>query len=100
MFARVTRIQVPAEQLDEAARRLNETSSTIQGVTGFRRAYLLVDRQRGEALTVTLWETREQLEASQGTARQLLTGVFDAVGGSVSEPGSYEVLIEVSPTAS
>ena len=95
MFARVFRLHVQSDRMDEFIQPMQETASAIRESNGFRAGYLLVDRQAGEAMTVTLWETEEDLQASSPAARQIVTGALQAAGATPSEPKTYEVAIEL-----
>ena len=57
-----------------------------------RGVYLLVDRQSGKVLTITLWESEEALRASEEETTQLRSehrGQWDQV--PTAEAGSQEV---------
>jgi len=66
---------------------------TLQEVKGFEGVYLLVDRQSGKVLTITLWESAEALRASEEEANQLRSehrGDWQQEDGGVER---YEVAI-------
>lgn len=44
-----------------------ELLPTAQRSGGFDGMYVLVDRESGNALTLTLWESREAMQASEET---------------------------------
>lgn len=76
--------------------RKNRSSGGIPGV------YLLVDRQSGKVLTITLWESEEALRSSEEEATQLRSehsGQWDQVpttqasGQEVAGVERYEVAI-------
>ena len=94
MFARSFRIQAPPERLEAGLRALRESSDAVRGLPGFRRAYALVDHQRGELTALTLWASAEARDAAQPHARDILAGVVRALGGEISEPQQYEVALE------
>lgn len=94
MFARSFRIQAPPARLEEGLRVLRESSDAVRGLPGFRHAYALVDHQRGELTTLTLWASAEARDAAQPHARDILAGVVRALGGELSEPQQYEVALE------
>ena len=72
MFASVSTYQGPPEQIDEGLRYAQENIvPSLQEVEGFEGVYLLVDRQSGKVLTVTLWESEEALRASEEEANKL-----------------------------
>jgi heme-degrading monooxygenase HmoA len=99
VFARVTRIQGTPDHIDETVKRIEESTPQVQQLAGLQRAMLLVDRQAGEALTVTFWDTREHMEAARPAARQILVGVAGSLGGGLSEPRVYEVASDVGPAS-
>src|ERR687893_3315418 len=103
MFASVFTFQGPPDQIDQGVRYAQENIvPTLQEVEGFEGIYLLVERQSGKVLTVTLWESEEALRASEEEAKQLRSehrGRWDQV--PTAEAGSqvaagverYEVAI-------
>ncbi len=101
MYARVFSIHASPDQLDQGIQRLQETAGPVQASSGFRGGYFLVDRQSGNGMTVTLWESEEAMQASLPSAREILSGVVDAIGGgTLSEPKGYEVAVELQPSSS
>ena len=95
MFARMFRIRASADRLDEGLRVLRESSEQIRALAGFRQGYALVDRQGGELVTVTFWESEAAMTAAQPQAREILAGAIQAVGGDLSGPNQYEVGLEL-----
>jgi heme-degrading monooxygenase HmoA len=63
MFARVSTIHGTPEHLEEAIGYLN-APATFRQAQGFKGNYLLVDRQSGKMLTITLWETEADMQAT------------------------------------
>jgi heme-degrading monooxygenase HmoA len=57
---------------------------------GFEGAYVLVDRERGASVSITLWASREALEASEGQARRFLAQ-WAAVSGREPRVEAFEV---------
>ena len=95
MVARVFRIRASADRLEATLRALEATTEELRAATGLRHAYVLLDRQGGELMTVTLWESEAAMTASQARARELIAGVVQAAGGEVSGPTMYEVGLEI-----
>ena len=72
MFASVSTYQGPPDQIDDGLRYAQENIvPSLQEVEGFEGVYLLVDRQSGKVLTITLWESEEALRASEEETTQL-----------------------------
>ena len=63
MYARVSTIHGAPEHVEEAIRYLAEQTAFRQA-KGFRGNYLLVDRKSGKLVTMTLWETEADLQAT------------------------------------
>jgi len=96
MWARFNHWQAPLHDLDtaiaEARRYGDELKPQKRQEPGFRGMYSFVDRQTGQGLTVTLWDSETDLQASAATAdRQRKAGIARS-GGDIGQIDSYEVL--------
>jgi len=69
MYARVTINEVRSGKLDETVSHVqNSLLPAAKLQPGFKGFYLLTDRRNNRALTISLWETQDALEAtSQGS---------------------------------
>lgn len=57
-------------------------------------AILLVDRESGEAISITLWEDEQTLRASEDAANALRADAADQMGASQAPAvGRYEVAV-------
>jgi heme-degrading monooxygenase HmoA len=66
MFARMLRMQVKPERIEEAARLFaGDVVPGCRAQAGYRGAYFLVDRKLGECVPVTLWETEADMLATE-----------------------------------
>jgi heme-degrading monooxygenase HmoA len=95
MFARMFRIRASADRLEEGLQVLRGSSEDVRAMAGFRHGYALIDRQAGELVTVTFWESETAMNAAQPRAREILAGAVQAIGGDVSGPNHYEVGLEL-----
>ena len=108
MFASVSTYQGPPDQIDEGVRYAQENIvPTLQEVEGFEGVYLLVDRQSGKVLTITLWESEEAMLASEEEADQLRSehrGRWDQVpsaeAGGQEDAGVEGYEVALSPERS
>jgi heme-degrading monooxygenase HmoA len=92
MYARVTTVEGQADRLDEGIRTFQEqTVPFLQGQAGFQNAYLLVDRQRGRALAVSLWESSGAMQQTEETIAQQRQQVAQQMGASTPTVERYEV---------
>ena len=95
MFARVITAQAGAEGLDNAIRLARQQLPSARQQPGLQGFYLLTNAETGKLVTISLWETREQMEAvGRGTA----TGVHDqdvaAMGITTPSLETYEVTMQ------
>jgi heme-degrading monooxygenase HmoA len=68
----VTWLEGSPEQAREAIEAVRTLAlPAIAGAPGFGELLLLIDRDHGRALTITTWEAREDLDASEELARRL-----------------------------
>jgi heme-degrading monooxygenase HmoA len=66
MHARILRMQVKPERIDEAARLFAEdVVPSCHNQPGYRGAYFLVERKLGECVPITLWETEAEMMATE-----------------------------------
>jgi heme-degrading monooxygenase HmoA len=96
MFARVAMYDIPADRIDDATESFQQALDEIRGMTGLAGAYLLVSTDSGRAVTMTLWESRAEMEASRVTASRLRSEAAGALGGSVVNADEYEVTVQES----
>ncbi len=81
MFAHVVTARAEAEDFDNLTRLVRDALPGIPQQPGFRGFYLLRDAQSGKLMTVSLWETEEDLQASvaraagQAAITALVTGL-------------------------
>src|SRR3954451_12656372 len=97
MHARVSSYEGDVDALIEGFRR---QADLVRQLDGFARAFLLVDRAAGRAVTVTLWDFEEALAASASRAAHLRDEASETAGATIGSVDSYEVALEVKPRAS
>jgi heme-degrading monooxygenase HmoA len=66
MFARVITAQAEAKGFDDIIRLAQQQLPGARHQPGFKGAYLLTDAETGKVITISLWDTREQMEAVAG----------------------------------
>jgi heme-degrading monooxygenase HmoA len=74
MFARVITAQAGAEGLDEAIHVFQQQLPGARQQPGFKGFYLLTDQETARLSIISLWETREQMEA---VGRGTKAGIHD-----------------------
>jgi heme-degrading monooxygenase HmoA len=92
MFARVITAQAEPEGFDSLVRVLGEQAPSARQQPGFKGFYLLTDTEAGKIITISLWETREQMEAVAGRASDS-SGIHAVPAPGISSPHleTYEV---------
>ena len=92
MFARVGTYDKGG---DEVVQGFQSQTDALQQVDGFKGAYFLVDRDGDKAMTVTLWESREALDASAERAQQMRDDATTQAQASTVSVDNYEVAIQL-----
>ena len=92
MFARVATYSGDAEELVHG---FEAATSELEQMDGFVHAYFCVDRQGGKALTMTVWENEQALEASAEKAHQLRSRATEPSGATTDSVSSFEVVLTV-----
>ena len=94
MHARLTRIEAPAERLDEMARQFEQqTLPQIQGIDGFKGYQLLGDRANGIAIAIVYWDSAEAMQASEEAVKAARQQAAEAAGArSAPVVERYEVV--------
>jgi heme-degrading monooxygenase HmoA len=96
MFARVARYRFPEPRYDEAVEAFRGAAEQLRDIAGNTGGYLLVDRDNCTAITVTFWEDRGALEASEVRASRLRSEAISEVEGEVQAVDRCEVVLDFS----
>ena len=100
MYARVTRVQTKTDEIDEVDRTAEEkVLPDLEKDPGFKGVYVLGDRQSGDTLIITMWETQEAEEASREKVRERLGIMKDHFAGPPEPSVTYEVISSMVPAA-
>ena len=80
MFARVTTLQTSPDRIEESVQFVREQAlPAMQKRPGFQTMYYLIDRQAGRAMAIALWDTEEDVLATEEQARQLRATAVEGV---------------------
>jgi hypothetical protein len=91
MHARVTTLHGPNIDAGIESYRANVVSYARQAGHG---AILLVDRENGETISITLWSDEAAMRASEESANKLRANAAANIGGSETPTvGRYEVAV-------
>ncbi len=98
MHARVsTYAGITPDRAEDGIRAFQSSADALQELDGFEGAYLLMDRDAGTAMTITLWSSEEAAQASAERATQIRTQAASATDMSVERVDTYEVAMHVQP---
>lgn len=92
MHARVSTYE---GQADELVKAFDSVTGPLEELEGFSRAYFLVDRDGGRAMSITLWESEDALDASVERANQMREQASDRAGASIQSVDHFEVALTV-----
>ena len=95
LFGRVTEIKGSPERVDEMLEHLR--GAVIPGVRamdGSKGFIALVDRDSGQAMGISLWESREAMVEARNRAARLRDESAQSAGGDVAGVAEYELAIE------
>ncbi len=96
MFARIaTYAAEPSPyRIEQGIRRAREKAlPRLRQMDGYRRAYFLVDHQRGRAVSISLWESEEAMRTSEQVVRTLRDEIAGGLGTETVDVEHYEVAI-------
>jgi hypothetical protein len=93
VHARVSTYDLSTDKLDEGIRSFREAIGRIRQLDGFQEALFLVDRENGQALTITFWDRADSMVASSVSASRARSDAARAADGEVRSTCEYEVAI-------
>jgi heme-degrading monooxygenase HmoA len=96
MFARVSRYTGDAERLRAG---FEAVTDELERVDGFAQGFFLTNAESSRAISITLWDSSEALEASAERAHQMRTQATEPADATVESVESYEVVLTVQPAA-
>jgi heme-degrading monooxygenase HmoA len=97
MFARVSAYHAD-EDTDRLLESFQDTIGPLQQVEGFSHAYFLVDRDTGNAVALTIWESEDAMAASEAGGEERRRHRSEAGAATVESVDHYHVsLLAVAP---
>jgi heme-degrading monooxygenase HmoA len=93
MLARVLTAQATPDQLDAAVTLAREQLPVVVERPGFHGFYLLTDAQTGKVISISLWDTQEQLDAVEAKAAEIRREAAPELGAPSLLVETYEVTL-------
>jgi hypothetical protein len=93
VLSRVNFLETAPDRIDDVARVVREVvHPAISAERGYVGYLVLGDRETGQALGVTLWNSERDRETSDAKARQIRPVVEAETGGAMRAVEQYDVL--------
>jgi hypothetical protein len=90
MFARVVTIEGKPEKVDEGIRYFwEQLIPTARSLHGFKDGYIMVDRKTGKLVSIVMWESLKDIQATSATADKKLSERVK-IAGATKQP-KYEI---------
>lgn len=95
MFARLTTIQGKTDKIDDAIRVVeNDVIPAAKVMAGFKNGYWCVDRKTGKMLSLALYATEKDLDASEAAVSQLRNTSTEKLGFEVKGVERFEMIAQ------
>ncbi|GAA3545617.1 hypothetical protein GCM10022222_31530 [Amycolatopsis ultiminotia] len=95
MFARVITVETGTEGFGDLVEVAEHQLPDARRRPGFRGFFLLTDEETGKLMTISLWETREQMaEVARGTADGIHDRGIETTGRTAPRLETYEVKMQ------
>ena len=93
-FARVITAQAGATGFDDVIRFAQEQLPSARQQPGFKGFYLLTDAETGKVITISLWDSREQMAAVEAQGARMTAQAAPAMGLTPLQRETYEVSMQ------
>jgi heme-degrading monooxygenase HmoA len=94
MFARVSHFDVRSERIQQGYQAIVEhVLPALEMQKGYTGALLLANSQQGKMVTVSLWESEQEMHATDEASRWFRLFGAKATEGTVKDVETYEVYI-------
>lgn len=94
MFARVSHFDVRSERIQEGYRAIVEhVMPAVEMQKGYSGGLLLANSQQGKVLAVSLWESEQDMHATDEASRWFRLFGAEAAEGTVTDVETYEVYL-------
>jgi heme-degrading monooxygenase HmoA len=95
MYARTSTWSGSAESLEKWTENCaSRVRGFVEGLPGNKGVMFFVDAEKGQALTLTLWESEAAATASDQFAEQSRESTVAATGAELIDRGRYQVVAE------
>jgi hypothetical protein len=92
MYARIAVYEIPGHKMGEAVAAFGNAIDQIRQLSP-QEVYVLVSRDDNRAVTMSVWDTPQAMEASRVRASGLRSDAVSVVDGSIQSVVEYEVAL-------
>mgnify|MGYP003292413693 CR=1 FL=1 len=92
MWARVSRYQFPAAEVERVIEQFDAAVGAISSQPGLKRVDVLVSRKSGAGITISVWESAEAMKASEDEADRLRQEIAVELIGWIQSVEEYELV--------
>jgi heme-degrading monooxygenase HmoA len=94
MHARVSFYDVTGGQADDVVTAFQSAQNDVEQMQGNQGGMLLVDREGKKAITITFWDSEDDLRATAEQANQVRQQAADSAAMSIVSVEAFEVAME------
>ena len=94
MFARVISVQTAPDKIAGFVKWSEERLPAAREAPGFRGFYLLADRQSGKIVSISLWDSADDLRQFEDRGAQVRSEASSEVGIAPTPVEIYEVVLQ------
>ena len=94
MFARVISVQTATDKLAGFVKWAEEQAPAAREAPGFKGFYLLADRQSGKVVSISLWDSDDDLRRFEARGAQARKEASSDLGIAPTPVDVYEVVLQ------
>jgi heme-degrading monooxygenase HmoA len=94
MFAQVNSVQTAADKLAGFVKWAEEQLPAAREAPGFKGLYLLADRQSGKLMSISLWDSDDDLRRHEAWGAQVRKEANSDLGVAPAPVDIYEVVLQ------
>jgi heme-degrading monooxygenase HmoA len=95
MIARVNSVQTATDKLAGLVKFSEERFPDAREAPGFKGFYLLADRQNGKLVSISLWDSADDLRQFEARGAQMRQEASSELGIAPAPVDVYEVVLQV-----
>jgi heme-degrading monooxygenase HmoA len=94
MLARINSVQMAADQLAGLIKFSEERFPDARAAPGFKGFYLLADHESGKVVSISLWDSKDDLQQFEARGAQMRKEATSEVGIAPTPVDIYEVVLQ------